>query len=90
MGRALRRQSGQWQIGHDTWALLAAGIDNGLIGAAEHPLHGFEIDPLPRHVGSFLVLLVNLREARSLALGFGDGLFTIGFGVLEDLGGAPR
>src|SRR5215472_10862424 len=84
-----RAQATVWSMadGHDTWALLA-GIDNGLIGGAEHPLHGFEIDPLPRHVGSFLVLLVNLREARSLALGFGDGLFTISFGVLEHLGGA--
>src|SRR6516162_4966158 len=88
LGRAFARQSGQRQIGHDAGARLAAGIDDDLVGAAEHPLHGFEIDPLPRHVGSFLVLLIDLAEARGLALGLGDGLFAIGFGVLEDLGGA--
>ena len=86
--RTFARQALQRQIGHDTWARLAAGIDDGLVGAAEHPLHGFEIDPLPRHVGRLLVLLVDLAEARGLALGFGDGLFAIGFSVLGDLGGA--
>src|SRR6516165_8418795 len=90
LGRAFARQTGQRQIGHDARARPPAGIDDRLVGATEHALHGLEIDPLPRHVGSFLVLLVDLREARSLALGFGDGLLTIGFGVLEDLGGAPR
>jgi hypothetical protein len=67
---------------------LPAGIDNGLVGAAEHALHGFEIDPLPCHVGRLIVLLIDLAEPRRLALGFGDGLFAIGFGVLENLGGA--
>jgi hypothetical protein len=52
------------------------------------PPAGFEIDPLPRDVGCFFVLLVDLREARSLAVGFGDRLFAIGFGILSDLGGA--
>src|SRR5215469_1274475 len=77
LGRAFARQTGQRQIRHDARARLAAGIDDGLVGAAEHPLHGFEIDPLPRHVGGLLVLFVDLRKARRLALGFGDGLFAI-------------
>ena len=34
-----------------------------------------EIDPLPSHLGRLLVLLIDLAEARRLALGFGDGLF---------------
>src|SRR5215469_10366922 len=88
LGRAFARQSLQRQIGHDARARLAAGIDDGLVGAAEHPLHGFEIDPLPRHVRRLLVLLVNLRETRGVALGVGDGLLTIGLGVLENLGRA--
>src|SRR6516225_10708309 len=87
LGRVFARQSGQRQIGHDARARPPAGIDDGLVGAAEHPLHGFEIDPLPRYVGRLLVLLVDLAEARGLPLGFSDGLFAIGFGVLGDLGG---
>src|SRR5262249_379305 len=88
LGRAFAWQTGQRQIRHDARARPAAGIDDRLVGAAEHAFHGFEIDPLPRHVRSFLVLLVDLAEARGLALGFGDGLFAIGLGVLDDLGGA--
>src|SRR6516164_10201903 len=88
LGRAFARQSGQRQIGHDARARPAAGIDDRLIGAPEHALHGFEVNALARHVGRFLVLLVDLREARGLTLGFGDGLLAVGFGVLDDLGGA--
>src|SRR6516165_10062088 len=88
LGRTFAWQTGQWQIGYDARARLAAGIDDRLVGATEHPLHGLEIDPLPRHVGRLLILLIDLAEARGLALGFGDGLFAIGLGVLEDLGGA--
>src|SRR5262249_38674371 len=83
LGRTFARQTGQRQIGYDARARLAAGIDDGLVGAAEHALHGLEIDPLPRHVGRLLVLLLDFAEAR-----FGGGLFAIGFGVLDDLGGA--
>src|SRR5262249_61272698 len=86
--RAFAWQTGQRQIRHDARARPAAGIDDRLVGAPEHALHGFQIDPLPRHVGCFLVLLIDLREARGLALGFGDSLFAIGLGVLNDLGGA--
>src|SRR5215471_3155686 len=88
LGRAFARQTGQRQIRHDARARLAAGIDDSLVGAAEHALHGFKVDPLPRHVRGLLVLLVDLAEARRLTLGFGDDLFTIGFGVLENLSGA--
>ena len=87
LGRAFARQAGQRQIGHDARARMPAGVDDGLVGPAEHPLHGFEIDSLPRHVRRLLVLFVDLAEARGLALGFGDGLFAIGLGILNDLGG---
>src|SRR5215467_405835 len=59
LGRTFAWQTGQRQIGHDARA-RPAGIDDRLVGATEHALHGLEIDPLPRHVGSFLVLLVDL------------------------------
>src|SRR5262249_24209410 len=87
---ALRPPRHAWRglVRHAPRPRPPAGIDDGLVGAAEHALHGFEINPLPRHVGRLLVLVVDLAEARGLALGFGDGLFAIGFGVLEDLGGA--
>ncbi len=64
-----------------------AGIDDDLVGAAENPLHGLEIHALARDVRRLLVLLVDLVEARRLALGFRHGLLTIGLGILGDLGG---
>src|SRR5437763_3835231 len=84
----LARRAVKLQVGHDAGAGPGAGINDGLVGAAEHVLHGFEINPLPRHVRRLLVLFVNLREPRRLTLGFGDGLFAIGFGILGDFGGA--
>src|SRR6516225_3379938 len=42
LGRAFARQTGQRQIGHDARARLPASIDDRLIRAAEHALHGFE------------------------------------------------
>ena len=87
-GAARPREIAERQIGHDAGAALRPGIDDGLVGAAEHALHGFQIHALAGHVGRLLVLLIDLGEARGLALGLGDGLLAIGFGVLDDLGGA--
>ena len=39
-------------------------------------------------VGRLLVFVIDLEEARGLALGLGDGLLAIGFGSLDDLGSA--
>jgi hypothetical protein len=48
------------------------------------------MDALTGHVGRFFVLVVDLEEAGRLALGFGDGLLAIGFGLLDDLGNSAR
>src|SRR5262245_44661021 len=60
------------QIRHDTLTSLA--VQNGLLGAAEHALHGLEVEPLARHLGRLLVLFVDLEEARRLAGGLSDRL----------------
>ena len=86
--RSRSRQFGERQIGNDARTGLRAGIDDRLVAAAENAFHGLQIHALTGHVGRFLVLFVDLQEARGLALGFGDGLLAIGFGVLGDLGGA--
>jgi hypothetical protein len=58
-------------------------------GAAEHALHGFEIHAFAGDVGCFLVLLVDLQEARRLAGSFRNRLPTISFCSLRDLRHAP-
>ena len=81
---------GQRQIRHDAGS-LGAGIDDGLVGAGKNVLHRIEIHALAGHVGRLLVLLVDLQEARGLALGVGHDLGAIGLGILSDLrGAAPR
>ncbi len=81
-----RRELIERQIGND--AAGSAGIDDDLVGAAEQPFHGFEIHALAGDLGRLLVFVVDLEEARGLALGLGHGLLAIGFGGLGDLGGA--
>ena len=77
------------QVGHDALAGLA--VEDDLVGAAEHPLHGLEIHALARDVGRLLVFLVDLEEARRLAGGLGDRLLLVAFGALQDaLGLAAR
>src|SRR6202011_4633655 len=83
--RPVRRQLAQRQIRHDT--LRRAVIDE-LLGTAENPLHRFQIDALPRHVGRLLVFVVDFQEPRALALGFGDRLLLVAFGDLQYLRGA--
>ena len=47
LGRAFARQTGQWHIRHDARARLAAGVDDGLVGATEHALRGVrDVDTL--------------------------------------------
>ena len=77
------------QEGHD--ALPGLAVDDDLVGAAQHALHGLEIHALARHVGRLLVFLVDLEEARRLAGGLGDGLLLVALGGLQDaLGLAAR
>ena len=83
-GAPLGRQFAERQIRHDALARLAAVIDE-LFRAAEHALHRLQINPFTRHVGRLLVFLVNLQEARALALGLGDRLLPVAFGGLHDL-----
>ena len=66
---------------------VAAVIDQ-LLGTAEDPLHRLQINSLPRHVGRLLVFVIDLLEARALALGLGDRLLLVAFGDLQDLRGA--
>jgi hypothetical protein len=80
------RQLVERQIRHD--AVLRAGINDDLVGAAEQPLHGLEIHALAGDVGRLLVLVVDLEKARGRAGGLGDGLLAIGLGRLGDLRGA--
>ena len=61
------------------------GSIHELVGVSEHMLHGLQIDALARHVRRRFVGLINLQEARALALGFGDGLFLVAFSILHDL-----
>ena len=77
------------QIRHDALpGRRAAAVIDQLLGAAEHALHRLQIDALPGDVGRLLVFVVDLEEARALALGLGDRLLLVAFGDLQDLRGA--
>src|SRR5215510_9411828 len=52
------------QVGDDT--LTALAVEDDLIRAAEHALHGLKIHALARHVRRLLVFVVDLEEARRL------------------------
>ena len=86
--RTARRQFAERQIRHDALCRTVAAVIDQLLGTAENPLHRLEINSLPRHVGRLLVFVVDLLEARALALGLGDRLFLVTFGDLQDLRGA--
>ena len=76
----------EWQYGDDAGtAGVSLSVENDLVGAAEDALHGLEVEPLARDVRRLLVFLIDLQEARSLAVRLGDGLLAIGFGGLGDL-----
>ena len=81
------RQGPERQIRNDTLALPAALIENDLVHAAQHPLHGLEIKPFARHLGRFLILLVDLVEAGNLTGRLGDGLKPVAFRLLNNRGG---
>jgi hypothetical protein len=63
----LARQAVERQPGHDAGSGLRSGVDNRLVGGTKDALHGLEIDSLPRHVGRFLVLVIDLREALQIS-----------------------
>ena len=52
-------------------------------------LHGLQVDALARHVRRRLVGFVNLKEPRTLTLGFGDRLLLVTFSGLHDLRPSP-
>ena len=56
------RNSGSGRYGTTPWP-FGAGIHDDLVGAAEQPLHGFEIEALARHVRRLLVFIIDLAEA---------------------------
>src|SRR3954471_23126947 len=74
--RARARQLIEREIGYYPVSAAPAGhtgIDDDLFGAAEQPLHRFEIYALASHFGRFLVLIIDLQVSRGLAFGLGDG-----------------
>ena len=81
-----------WSSGRNgttPWPALA--VDDDLVGAAQHALHGLEVHALARDLGRLLVFVVDLEEARRLAGGLGHGLLLVGSGALQDaLGLAAR
>jgi hypothetical protein len=73
------------QIGDN--ATRRSGIHYDLIGTSEQPFHGFQIHALTSDLGRLLVFVVDLEKTGRRALGLGDSLLAIGFGVLGDLRG---
>src|SRR5574341_281989 len=65
-------------------ALPALAVDDDLVSAAEHALHGLQIHALACHLGRLLVFVVDFKEARRLAGRLGDGLLLVGPGALQD------
>ena len=77
---------GQRQIGNHALAVLAL-LDDHLVRIAKDLLHGFEEQPLARHILGILVFVVDRHEARRLALRVGDHAELVGLGVLDQFGG---
>ena len=74
---------------HD--ALAALAVEDDLLGAAQHTLHGLQVQTLARHLRRLLVFLVDFEEARRLSRRLGDRLLLIALGRLQDaLSFAPR
>src|SRR5262249_57330517 len=59
-------------------------VDDHLVSVAEHVLHGLDEHALAGDIGRKLVLIIDLEEAISLALRFGDDLATVALRCLED------
>src|ERR1700730_2465920 len=78
------RQWSKRQIGNNTLALPTALIENDLIHAAQHAFHRFEIESFARHLGRFLILLIDLVEAGNLAGCLSDGLKPVAFRLLNN------
>src|SRR5262249_55612119 len=73
----------------DVTAGVGLSVENDLVGAAQDPFHGLEVEPLARDVGGLLVLLIDLHEARSLSGRLCNGLFAIGIRGLKNLRRSP-
>ena len=84
-GRRALLQLGQRQIGHD--ALAAALLDDHLVGALEHLLHGFEEQPLARHVRRLGIFVVDRDEALRLTLRLLHDAVLVGGRLFADLRG---
>ena len=63
-------------------------VDDHLVGAGQYALHGLDVEALARHGGRELVLLVDLVEARRLALGLLHDLRLVTERLLPNLGPA--
>ena len=64
--------------------MAAALIEDDLVHAAQHPFHRLEIKSFARHLGSFLILLIDLVEAGNLTGRLGDGLKPVAFRLLNN------
>ena len=82
--RPPRRQGAKRQIGNDSLALPAALIENDLVHTAQHAFHGLEVESFTRHLGGFLILLINLVETGDLTGRLGDGLKPVAFRLLNN------
>ena len=69
---------------HNALAIAAFLIKYDFVGTRQHAFLHFQEQPLTRHVGRFLVFLVDLEEARGLALGFSHRLIAEAFGTSND------
>src|SRR5580700_11904467 len=79
-----RRQGPKRQIRNHPLALPAALIENDLVHPGENTLHGLEIESFARHLGCFLILLIDLVEAGNLTGCLRDGLELVAFRLLFD------
>jgi hypothetical protein len=74
------------QIGNHT-ASNSPGIYDDLVCVREQSFHRFKVHALTSDLRRLLVFVVDLEKAGRRALGLGDGLLAIGFGVLDGLRG---
>ena len=79
-----RRQGPKRQIRIHPLALPTALIENDLVHPGEDTLHGLEIESFARHLGCFLILLIDLVEAGNLTGCLRDGLDLVAFCLLDN------
>src|SRR5262249_34081786 len=77
------------QVRHDP--LIAVAVEDDLVGAAQHPLHGLQIHTSAGYLRRLFVLLVDFEEPSGLACRLGHGLLLVGpRGLHDTLGFAAR